>query len=45
MDGPTIRGEEIPIRLYLNSFPLTPSYPNISNRLSVRHFINLVVID
>ena len=45
MDGAPVRGEQIPIRLYLSGFDLTPSYANVNNRFSVKYFINLVLID
>ena len=45
MDGAPVRGEQIPIRLYLSGFDLTPSYSNVNNRFSVKYYINLVLID
>ena len=40
MDGAPVRGEQIPIRLYLSGFDLTPSYANVNNRFSVKYFID-----
>ena len=44
-----VRGESIPIRLFLGGFDsLTPSFRNVetpSNKFSVKYFLNLVLID
>lgn len=45
MDGAPVKGEIIPIRFYLASTDLTPTYPNVNNRFQCRYFINLVLID
>lgn len=46
MDGCPVRGEHIPIRLYLGGMSeLTPSFPNVANCFSVRYFLNLVLVD
>mmetsp|Transcript_75145 Transcript_75145/g.125282 ORF Transcript_75145/g.125282 Transcript_75145/m.125282 type:complete len:305 (+) Transcript_75145:103-1017(+) len=46
MDGAPVRGESIPIRLFLSGFEqLTPTFKNISNRFSVKYFLNLVLVD
>jgi len=45
MDGAPVRGECIPIRLFLSAFDLTPTYKNVNNRFSVRYYLNLVLID
>jgi len=45
MDGAPVKGEIIPLRLFLRPYDLTPTYRNISNRFSVRYFLNLVLID
>lgn len=45
MDGAPVRGESIPVRLFLSSFPLVPTQRNVSNRFSVRFFLNLVLVD
>ena len=45
MDGCPVRGEAIPVRLFLSQYDLSPSYKSIYNMFSVRYFINLVLID
>ncbi len=45
MDGAPVRGESIPIRLYLSGFELTPTYRNIAQKYSVRYYLNLVLVD
>eukprot|EP00826_Nyctotherus_ovalis_P040739 TRINITY_DN4039_c0_g2_i4.p1 TRINITY_DN4039_c0_g2~~TRINITY_DN4039_c0_g2_i4.p1 ORF type:complete len:144 (+),score=43.76 TRINITY_DN4039_c0_g2_i4:616-1047(+) len=45
MDGAPVRGECIPIRLFLKAYDLTPSYKNVNNKFKVRYFLNLVLID
>lgn len=45
MDGCPVKGEVIPIRMYMIGVELTPTYKNINNRLDVKHFLNLVLID
>ena len=45
MDGCPSRGEIIPIRLYLKTFNLTPTFTNVNNRFSVMYFLNLVLVD
>jgi len=47
MDGAPVKGEMIPVKLCLRGIPgdLTPTYPSINNILSVRYFINLVLVD
>jgi len=47
MDGAPVKGETIPVRLYLEGIPadLTPTYANVNNRFSVRYFLNLVLVD
>lgn len=45
MDGCPYKGEVIPIRLYLNGVDLTPSHKNVGGKFSVKHFINLVLVD
>ena len=32
MDGAPVRGESIPVRLYLSTYDLTPTYRNINNK-------------
>jgi len=45
MDGSPIKGEVIPIRMFLKAFDLSPSYQKISNKFSVKYFLNIVLID
>ena len=45
MDGAPVRGECIPVRVYLSGFELSPTLKSIHNRLSVKYFLNLVLID
>ena len=45
MDGAPVRGECIPIRLFLGNFNLTPTYRGINNKFSVRYYLNLVLVD
>jgi vacuolar protein sorting-associated protein 26 len=47
MDGAPVKGETIPVRLYLKGIPadLTPTYDAGNNRFSVRYFLNLVLVD
>ena len=40
-----IKGEIIPIRLYLSSFDLAPTYRDINKKFSTRYFLNLVLVD
>ena len=43
MDGGPIQNEEIPIRLFLKPYNLTPSFEN--NRFSVKYFVSIVLTD
>merc|ERR1712014_560742 len=45
MDGSPVKDQCIPVRLYLTGIELTPSYKNVQNKLSVRYFVNLVLVD
>jgi vacuolar protein sorting-associated protein 26 len=45
MDGAPIRGESIPIRLFLDGYDLTPTYKMVNNKFSVRYYLNLVLVD
>ncbi len=45
MDGAPVRGEIIPVRLYLSPYKLTPTYRNVHNKFSVRYYLNLVLVD
>lgn len=45
MDGAPIKGETIPIRLFLNGFNLTPTYRDVNKKFSTRTYLSLVLID
>nr|CAB3267630.1 vacuolar protein sorting-associated protein 26B [Phallusia mammillata] len=45
MDGAPVKGESIPIRLFLAGYDLTPSMRDVNKKFSVRYFLNLVLID
>eukprot|EP00005_Dracoamoeba_jomungandri_P014479 CAMPEP_0174275542 /NCGR_PEP_ID=MMETSP0439-20130205/59882_1 /TAXON_ID=0 /ORGANISM="Stereomyxa ramosa, Strain Chinc5" /LENGTH=329 /DNA_ID=CAMNT_0015367655 /DNA_START=725 /DNA_END=1714 /DNA_ORIENTATION=- len=45
MDGAPVRGESIPIRLFLTPFELTPTYRQVNNKFSLRYYLNLVLVD
>ncbi|THD18788.1 Vacuolar protein sorting-associated [Fasciola hepatica] len=45
MDGAPVRGESIPIRLFLHGYALTPTMRDVNRKFSVRFFLNLVLLD
>lgn len=45
MDGAPVKGETIPIRLFLSPMKLTPTYRSVNNVFSVKYYLNLVLID
>ena len=47
MDGAPVKGEVIPVRLYLGGIPadLTPTYDAPNSRFAVRYYLNLVLVD
>jgi hypothetical protein len=45
MDGAPVRGESIPIRLFLQPYEITPTFKNIHNKFSVKYYLNLVLVD
>ncbi|KAJ6546709.1 putative PEP8-vacuolar protein sorting/targeting protein [Mycena vulgaris] len=45
MDGAPVRGETIPIRLFLRGFDLTPTFRDINKKFSTRYYLNLVLIN
>ncbi|XP_042055825.1 vacuolar protein sorting-associated protein 26B-like [Salvia splendens] len=45
MDGAPVRGESIPVRLFLSPYELAPTYLNINNKFSVKYYLNLVLVD
>jgi len=47
MDGAPVKGETIPVKLYLKGIPadLSPTYENVNNRFAVNYYLNLVLVD
>lgn len=46
MDGAPVRGESIPVRMFLSACKaLTPTYRSINNKFSVKYYLNLVLVD
>ena len=47
MDGAPVKGECIPVRLFLKGIPttLTPTYRNVGNKFSLKYYLNLVLVD
>ncbi|XP_065844891.1 vacuolar protein sorting-associated protein 26B-like [Oscarella lobularis] len=45
MDGAPVKGESIPIRLFLSGYELTPTMRDINKKFSVRYYLNLVLVD
>lgn len=45
MDGAPVRGETIPIRLFLGGFDLTPTFRDVNKKFSVRYLLSLVLLD
>jgi vacuolar protein sorting-associated protein 26 len=45
MDGSPVKGECIPIRLFLSGFDLTPTFKDVCMKFSVKYFLNLVLVD
>ncbi|KAJ5069045.1 vacuolar protein sorting-associated protein [Anaeramoeba ignava] len=45
MDGSVVKGEKIPIRFFLESLNITPTYQNIDNKFSVNYYLNIVLVD
>ncbi|EMR09548.1 hypothetical protein PNEG_02133 [Pneumocystis murina B123] len=45
MDGQPVRGETIPIRLFLGGFDLTPTFRDVNKKFSTRYYLSLVLID
>jgi vacuolar protein sorting-associated protein 26 len=45
MDGAPVKGELVPVRFYLASTDLSPTYKSVNNRFSCRYSLNLVLID
>jgi len=45
MDGAPVKGEAIPVRLFLGGFELTPTFKDVHNKFSVSYILNLVLVD
>ena len=45
VDGSPCNKEKLPIRFFLKSYNITPSYPDIEEIFGVKYFINFVVVD
>lgn len=45
MDGAPVKGETIPIRLFLGGYELTPTYRDVNKKFSTRTYLLLVLID
>merc|ERR1711937_1036434 len=45
MDGAPIKGENVPIRLFLEPYDLAPTMWTIHNKFSVKYYLNLVLVD
>ena len=45
IDGVPNKNEKIPVRFFLKSYNLTPTYPNIDNTFFVKYYLNLVIAD
>ncbi|XP_038053127.1 vacuolar protein sorting-associated protein 26B-like [Patiria miniata] len=45
MDGAPVRGESIPIRLFLSGYELTPTMRDVNKKFSTRYYLNLVLVD
>ncbi|CAL8134558.1 unnamed protein product [Orchesella dallaii] len=45
MDGAPVRGESIPIRVFLAGYTLTPTFKDVNKKFSVRYYLNLVLVD
>lgn len=45
MDGAPVKGESIPVRIFLGGFRLTPTYTHVCNKFSIKYYLNLVLVD
>lgn len=45
MDGMPVRGESIPIRVFLAGYELLPTMKDVNKKFSVRYYLNLVLVD
>ena len=44
-DGAPVKGESIPIRVFLAGYDLTPTMRDINKKFSVKYYLNLVLVD
>ncbi|KAI8874066.1 Vps26-domain-containing protein [Ramicandelaber brevisporus] len=45
MDGCAMRGDHVPIRLWLSGYDLTPTFVDVNKRFSTRYMLNVVILD
>jgi len=45
MDGAPVKGESIPIRVFLAGYDVTPTMKDINKKFSVKYYLNLVLVD
>ncbi|KAL7717304.1 Vacuolar sorting protein 26 [Entamoeba marina] len=45
MDGAPVKGESMPIRVFLANLDLTPTYNNVNNMFSVNYYLHLVLVE
>ncbi|UYV69249.1 VPS26B [Cordylochernes scorpioides] len=45
MDGAPVKGECIPIRLFLSGIKISPTMRDVNKKFSVRYYLNLVLVD
>ena len=45
MDGAPVKGESIPIRLFLGGYDLTPTMRDVQKKFSCKYYLNLVLVD
>ncbi len=45
VDGPISKGDVVPIRCFLSALQLSPTFKEIEKRISIRYYLNLVLVD
>ena len=45
MEGAPVRGESVPVRLFLGGVDLTPTYRNVAGKFYLKYYLNLVLVD
>jgi len=45
MEGAPVRGESVPVRLFLGGVDLTPTYRNVASKFYLKYYLNLVLVD